>query len=326
MYMMIGGDGQEYGPVTEEKIEEWIEEGRANGFTRVRPEGETDWQSLNGRSEFRAALERYCPDTLEKATPSQKDHVTEAFDPDLARELPPFNIANCLLGGLQLLLSHLPLFFTVSLLYWILRTTAQVIPVLGGILGMAVSGALYAGLCLVFLRRLRGQETGLQDLFAGFSILYLPLTITFILIRLFSGVGFLFFVLPGVYLWVAWLFAIPLIVDRDYDFWQAMETSRQRVTRVWFHVLAVYGIVLSPLILYMVYFYIRIFGMTGELFEKNGMANPLELMETIRNNPELLEKISNLAAGQQIITVLLTPFVTAVLMQGYALLFPSHED
>lgn len=56
MYKIIGADGKEYGPVTEEKIREWIKEGRANAQTKVRSEGNADWKTLSEFPEFAALL------------------------------------------------------------------------------------------------------------------------------------------------------------------------------------------------------------------------------------------------------------------------------
>ena len=52
MYTIIGADGAEYGPVTGDQLRQWIAEGRANGQTRVRAEGSTDWKPLAQYVEF----------------------------------------------------------------------------------------------------------------------------------------------------------------------------------------------------------------------------------------------------------------------------------
>ena len=56
MYTIIGADGAEYGPITGDQLRQWIAEGRANGQTRVRAEGSTDWKPLAQYLEFAAAL------------------------------------------------------------------------------------------------------------------------------------------------------------------------------------------------------------------------------------------------------------------------------
>jgi uncharacterized membrane protein len=42
--------------------------------------------------------------------------------------------------------------------------------------------------------------------------------------------------IPAIYLSVSWKFTLPLIIDRELDFWTAMKTSRRQVGRHWWHV------------------------------------------------------------------------------------------
>ena len=56
MYKIIGGDGQEYGPVTEQQIRQWIVQGRANEQSLVLREGASEWQPLSSIPEFAAYL------------------------------------------------------------------------------------------------------------------------------------------------------------------------------------------------------------------------------------------------------------------------------
>jgi len=49
-------------------------------------------------------------------------------------------------------------------------------------------------------------------------------------------IGFLLLVLPGIYLSIAYVFALPLIADKGLDVWEAMELSRKAVTKNWFKV------------------------------------------------------------------------------------------
>jgi prepilin-type processing-associated H-X9-DG protein len=52
MYTILGGDGKQYGPVTAEALRQWVNEGRANRNTQIRPEGSEQWQSLASVPEF----------------------------------------------------------------------------------------------------------------------------------------------------------------------------------------------------------------------------------------------------------------------------------
>src|SRR5258706_16172192 len=56
MYKIIGIDGRQYGPVSQEEIKSWIAAGRANAETRAQAEGATDWKPLSEFSEFAEAL------------------------------------------------------------------------------------------------------------------------------------------------------------------------------------------------------------------------------------------------------------------------------
>jgi hypothetical protein len=51
-YTIIGGDKQEYGPVTAEDIRQWIVEGRLDRNSLARSENDTEWRSLSAFPEF----------------------------------------------------------------------------------------------------------------------------------------------------------------------------------------------------------------------------------------------------------------------------------
>ena len=46
--------------------------------------------------------------------------------------------------------------------------------------------------------------------------------------------GIILFVLPGIYLAVAFSLALPLLVEKEMGIWQALETSRKAMTHCWF--------------------------------------------------------------------------------------------
>jgi uncharacterized membrane protein len=52
-----------------------------------------------------------------------------------------------------------------------------------------------------------------------------------------TSLGVLFCVLPGIYLAVAWIFAVPLVIDRRLEFWPAMELSRRVISHHWWQML-----------------------------------------------------------------------------------------
>jgi uncharacterized RDD family membrane protein YckC len=57
MFTIIGGDGQEYGPVSVQQLRSWISAGRANLDTRAKAAGSDEWQRLGDFPEFAAPVE-----------------------------------------------------------------------------------------------------------------------------------------------------------------------------------------------------------------------------------------------------------------------------
>jgi hypothetical protein len=56
MYFIIGGDGKQYGPISEADVRKWIAEGRLNGQSQARAESETEFRALASFPEFAAPL------------------------------------------------------------------------------------------------------------------------------------------------------------------------------------------------------------------------------------------------------------------------------
>ena len=57
MFKIIGGDGEEYGPVDDAAVRQWIQEGRANAQTMLKREGQAAWAPLSAYPEFAPLLE-----------------------------------------------------------------------------------------------------------------------------------------------------------------------------------------------------------------------------------------------------------------------------
>jgi predicted Ser/Thr protein kinase len=108
---------------------------------------------------------------------------------------------------------------------------------------MLVWGPLMGGLMFYFLKKLRCEPATVETAFCGFSAeRFLHLFLAGFVTSLLTGLGF-FLVLPGIYLTIAWMFTLPLVMDKRLDFWSAMELSRKVVTKHWFKFLG-FGIVL----------------------------------------------------------------------------------
>jgi len=102
-----------------------------------------------------------------------------------------------------------------------------------GLVGSILLNLLIPGIYIVAFQIVRDRPTDFSDFFKGFNrtlqILLLAIISGFLI-----GLATLCFILPGIYLAVAYMLALPLLLDKNLDFWPAMETSRKLVTKKWF--------------------------------------------------------------------------------------------
>jgi hypothetical protein len=170
----------------------------------------------------------------------------------LARDY-PVDIGQCLTRGWALVKAHFgSLFGMTALFLLLLAITESVLARLGEIhsesgreiydgpplLGLLLIGPLFGGLLFYFLKTMRGEPVKVETAFAGFGPRFLHLFLVHLVASFLIGLGFVCFILPGIYLLVAWSFALVLVMDRGLDFWPAMELSRKVVNKNWWPLLA----------------------------------------------------------------------------------------
>jgi hypothetical protein len=249
MYKIIGGDGKEYGPVNADELRRWIAEGRLNRQSRVKPEGLTDWLLLGAVPEFADALRAQERPQIVAATGQPMPPAsTEAWKAEILSRQAHLRIGHCLASSWRLVTANFGLILGATALYWLIQSVCERIPVIN-LFYWVFDGVFYGGLCLVFLKRIRGQPARIADLFFGFGTAFVQLLLVGLVSVLLSSIGMCCLFLPGIYLVVAWTFGVPLVADRRLEFWTAMELSRKMVTRVWFEVFALLIIPLLPVFL-----------------------------------------------------------------------------
>lgn len=235
-YLIIGGDGKQYGPVTADQIRQWVGEGRLNAETQVALDGTADWKRLGDVAELTAGAAAVPPGLVPKLTGPQ---MAEKI---LARDY-TVDIGACIGRSWALLKSDFMMLVAV---------TAVLIVVVGGVgfllnllltpfVGPFVNQMLVAvftgGLYGFFLKKIRGEAVSFGDVFAGFTGRCLvPLILVGLLTGILTMLGFVLCIIPGIFLAVAWCFAVPLVFDKGMDAWEAMELSRKVVTKHWFPV------------------------------------------------------------------------------------------
>jgi len=232
MYKIIGADQKEYGPVTAEQLRQWIAEGRVHAQTQVQAEGGAEWKPLSAFPEFAAAL------SAKAAPPPQPPSLSAATADALAGEILArdyrIEIGSCLSRSWGLLTRH----------FWLMVGAGIVLGLIQSAIGL-LAGVCMGGLYFLLLKLIRGERAEFGDAFAGFSLAFLQLFLAGLVSGILSGIGFLLCLLPGIYLAVAWIFAVPLVIDKKLDFWPAMELSRKVVNRHWW---VVFGLLLVNLL------------------------------------------------------------------------------
>jgi uncharacterized membrane protein len=139
------------------------------------------------------------------------------------------SIGVCIQRGWDLVIENLGPLIGYACIVLAIHAGLALIPILGWIAGMVIGPALSAGYFIYIRKKIRGEPAQFSDFFGGFDYLG-----QLFLLGLVSGIlifiGILLCILPGLYLFVAYMFASFLVIARELDFWQAMETSRKAVT------------------------------------------------------------------------------------------------
>ena len=275
-YTIIGGDQKHYSAVSADDVRRWIADGRLNGQSLMREETDTEFRALSAFPEFADALaaQSAAPGAPPPIAPAA-GWPGHDYDLDIggcvSRSYSLFKsnfgvlfvavlLFACIEGfiaGLSAIPLIGPLFSIANLiiagplvggLYYVFilsirGQSAGVGDLFTGFrrefiqlfLGKLVSGLL-AGLCmipfgivlmvLVVKMALAGHGQPSEEQVRQMLMALLPIGLPVFLICL----------VPTIYLQVRWAFTLPLIIDRQLDFWTAMKTSWKMVGQHWWQV------------------------------------------------------------------------------------------
>jgi hypothetical protein len=329
MYKIIGADHQEYGPSSAEELRQWVREGRADGRSMVRAEGTTEWKPLASFPELAVALAE-SPLAAQRPpplVPPPGPANPQVFAGQTLAAGPELQIGVCLRRGWDLLKNNFGLLFFATVSVSLVQVFLARIPFIG-VLALLFTGVFQGGIYLLFLKRLRGQPAGLADAWSGFGEHFVQLLLAGIVMVVLTFVGACCCVIPGIYLSVAWAFAVPLIVDKELRFWDAMELSRKVVTRQWFQVFLLMLVAFLPLILFAICLRVMTFSFAYSLYQ-SGQLNPSLLSSDPAAYSAQMEHLNQLVTAkffvwgliEQCILVVVQPFARAVLVQAYEILF-----
>jgi hypothetical protein len=248
---LIGGDKQEYGPASSEQIRQWLKEGRANGETLLRPEGETLWKPLDFYPEFQADLAKTPPPIPKMSSGAA------ASEPVMVANV-PISIGHAFGRAWHLVNEHFGTLAGACLMAWMAYSGILFFPVIGPYLEMIFFGPIFGALFLVFLKVIREGEASVGDLFALAKQNPMQLMIASVIAAILTQLAVVCCYLPSLYLQIAWLFGIPLVADRHLNFWEGLELSRRAITRRWFKFFGLFVLAFLPVIVFQQYFYYHV--------------------------------------------------------------------
>jgi len=317
MFKMIGGDGQEYGPVTADQLREWVADNRANGQTLIQAEGASDWRPLSTFPELSSGLPE-TPVPLESAPETASAATPETV---LARDY-ELDIAHCLGRGWLLLSRHSILIPASTMVVWLITFLGE-LHWSTAILNIIIAGALHGGLMFLMIRLIRGQPSTLLDVFAGFGGSFFNLMFVWIITHFLSGVGMFFCVLPFIVFKVIWAFSLPIAADQGLGFWPSMELSRQVVSKQFFRVLGLLAVAFLPVIVFFLY---TTFESANYLMETLGHSlqnfNPETFLATLT---DLSKHMGPRQLQMQLLVLLNMPFAYASLLCAYEEIFGARR-
>ena len=325
MYKIIGGDQKEYGPVSADEVRRWIAEGRLNRQSRVQPEGSAEWQPLGGFPEFAEALRAQAGTAVLPSGEPMPPVSAQIWTAQVLGQQPQLQIGNCLALSWRLLTANFGLLFAASFIVWVLSIICSAVPLVGWALNWAVGGVLYGGLYLIFLNRIRGKSAAIGDVSAGFSIAFAQLALVGLLTGMLTLIGVLCcLVIPGLYLFVAWIFSVPLVADRRLEFWSAMELSRKVVNKVWFELFTLFLLAFLPTILVFLFMEVKILAAMISTIRELMAANTPDFRRFMALGFQIARSNFGLLMVFKFVMLLNLPFALGALMYAYENLFGTR--
>lgn len=192
-YTIIGGDGKQYGPITDIELRKWISEGRLNAQSLAKAESDAEFRTLSTFPEFADVLGIAEAEAAPEYAPVV-DWSVHDYDLD---------IGGCVTRGWNVFKENLGTIMGGFLLYMIILvivgtcinvSLATFIPketmanmvfkiFFQGVMAL-IAGPLSGGYYLMFIRAVRGQPASIGDVFAGFQKAYVQLFLGYFVISL----------------------------------------------------------------------------------------------------------------------------------------------
>lgn len=149
-----------------------------------------------------------------------------------------FDIDKALRRGWELFTSNPVLFIAFFLVIIAISAGATwFLEDFAGIISIFVTPALTAGFYLAANRVSREEPLEFNHFFDGFKF-WFPVIVVNLVVLILTVLGIIALIIPGIYLGVAYSFAMPFVLFTGLEFWTSMELSRKLITKIWWRFFA----------------------------------------------------------------------------------------
>ena len=202
MYIIIGGDSKEYGPVSADDLRQWIAEGRLGPQSLAKAEGEAEFRPLSAFPEFAGA---FAPEAPMPGAPP-----TFAPAAGVASSDYEVDIGGCISRGWNLYKENFGILFVASLLLFVIQfafaggLNMVLMPLAKSLMHASVGfrigynylfpavtalvvGPMAGGVYVVYLKVIRQQNAGVGDVFEGFQKAFGQLFLGALVVGLIAG-------------------------------------------------------------------------------------------------------------------------------------------
>jgi len=119
-------------------------------------------------------------------------------------------------AGWAMVTADLGNFALISLVFVLVNSVASIV----------TQGPLQVGMHIFCMKKLFQKPTDIGNLFKGFDF-FLPAFVAALIIGVFTFVGFLVCIIPGLVVAAIFKFTYLFIMDKRMDFWPAMQASHE---------------------------------------------------------------------------------------------------
>ena len=109
----------------------------------------------------------------------------------------------------------------------VIQTIPQMVPVIGTLITLLISGSMTTGICIFFLSISRKQITNFNQIFEGFNIFFKALGVYF-LVCLFTLLWALLFIIPGIIALLSYSMVFYILADnKNIGIMETLKTSKE---------------------------------------------------------------------------------------------------